>query len=375
MRRGDVAATGLDVKLVGVELGERSYPIYIAPGILSQTGDLIRANLPSAGRCAVVTSGSIHRLHGGALMRSLEEARVEAEPVLVPDGEEAKSWDTAGRLIGELLELGLDRRSVIIAFGGGAVGDLAGFVASIYLRGVSLVQVPTTLLAQVDSAVGGKAAVNHPRGKNLIGSFHQPSLVVADPSLLRTLPRRELLSGLAEVVKYGVIADAELFSLLEAKADEILGRDLRVLTEVVARCCAIKARLVEVDERDTRGLRAALNYGHTVGHALESLTHHGMRHGEAVAVGMAVAARLSERLGIMDADDVERQRRLLRRLGLRTALPRLAVAALLGAMRRDKKAEAGAIRFVLPTGIGKPPILRAVEDDVIILVLEGCGDG
>ncbi len=363
-----------DIKPIRVELGKRSYPIYVDSGLISQAGELINANLHSAQRCVVVTSDDIHRLHGNSLMASLDESGIDAELVLVPDGEKSKSWDIGGILLGELVDLGFDRQSVVIAFGGGVVGDLAGFVSAIYLRGVRLVQVPTTLLAQVDSSIGGKVAVNHPKGKNLIGAFHQPSIVIMDPCLLGTLSQRELISGLAEVVKYGVIADSEIFNILEKKADDVLGRDLRVLTDVISRCCAVKARLVGLDERDTEGVRAALNYGHTVGHALELLTHLRMRHGEAVAVGMNVAAQISNRLGLIGEVDVERQIRLLRRLGLVTKLQNLDSSQLLEAMRRDKKVERGTIRFVLPTGIGSSPILRAVTDGLISQALEGGDD-
>ena len=360
-----------DIKPIRVELGERSYPIYVESGLLRRGGELIKANLHSAQRCVVVTSDDIHRLHGGSLTASLEEAGIDTELVLVPEGEASKSWAVGGRVLGELVDLGFDRQSVVVGFGGGAVGDLAGFVAAIYLRGVRLVQVPTTLLAQVDSSIGGKVAVNHPKGKNLIGAFHQPSIVITDPCLLETLPERELISGLAEVVKYGVIADSEIFNILEAKADDILRRDIEVLIDVIYRCCAVKARLVGLDERDTLGVRVALNYGHTVGHALELLTHLRMRHGEAVAVGMNVAAQISNLLGLIGEVDVERQRRLLRRLGLVTELPNLDSSQLLEAMHRDKKVELGTIRFVLPTGIGSPPVVRAVPEDLISKTLGG----
>jgi len=360
----------VDVKPLRVELGNRSYHVYVGQGLIRRTGELIKENLHSAGRCAVITNEEIHRLHGSPLMASLEKAGFDAELILVPDGEEAKSWDVAGSLLGELVDLGLDRKSVVIAFGGGAVGDVAGFVASIYLRGVRLVQVPTTLLSLVDSSIGGKAAVNHPKGKNLIGAFHQPSVVVADPRLLGTLPQRELISGLGEVVKYGVIADSEIFNILEKKSANVLRKEMDVLVDVISRCCTIKARLVELDERDTAGLRAALNYGHTVGHALEVLTHLMMGHGEAVAVGMNVAAQISSSLGLIGEADVERQRRLLRRLGLETELPNVVSSKLLEAMHRDKKVERDTVRFVLPTGIGSSPILKAVHDNLIRQVLE-----
>lgn len=363
------------IQPIMVELGWRSYPIYVAKGLIVRVGRLLGERLPSARRCVVVTSDTIHRMHGEALMRSFGEAGIDVGLALVPDGEEAKSWFSADQLIGELLELGLDRQSVVVSFGGGAVGDLSGFVASIFLRGVSLVQVPTTLLAQVDSSIGGKAAVNHPKGKNLIGSFHQPALVVSDLELLITLPRRELLSGLGEVVKYGVIADPDLFGLAEAIGEKLINADLGALTDVVRRCATIKAKLVGLDERDTRGIRAALNYGHTVGHALEVLTGLGLRHGEAVALGMGVAAQISERLGLMEKGDVVRQRRLLEQLGFELEPPRLDPLKLIEVMHRDKKVEGDSIRLVLPTGIGSTPVLRPVPDHIISKVLEDEGFG
>lgn len=361
--------------LITVELGERSYPVHVGRGLIGRVGALIRERLPTASRCAVVTSKAILGIHGAALMEALDEAGIEAITALVPDGEEAKTWSCAERLIGELLENRLDRKSAVVAFGGGAVGDLSGFVSAIFLRGVGLVQVPTTLLAQVDSSLGGKAAVNHPMGKNLVGAFHQPSLVVSDPELLMTLPRREVLSGMAEVVKHGVIADSDLFDYIEKRSGDLVDADPDALTHVVRSSVAIKAGLVSRDERDTKGVRAVLNYGHTAGHALETLTGHELRHGEAVAMGMEIAAKISAELGHIEEVDVARQSSLLEKLGLRRAPPILEVESIIEIMRRDKKAEMGSIRFVLPTGIGTTPVLRAVQDDLISMVLEGEGYG
>ena len=360
---------------ITVELGERSYPVHVGRGLIGRVGALIRERLSSASRCAVVTSKAILGIHGDALMEALDEAGIEAITALVPDGEEAKTWSCAERLIGELLENRLDRKSAVVAFGGGAVGDLSGFVSAIFLRGVSLVQVPTTLLAQVDSSLGGKAAVNHPMGKNLVGAFHQPSLVVSDPELLMTLPRREVLSGMAEVVKHGVVADSDLFDYIEKRSGDLVDADPDALTHVVRSSVAIKAGLVSRDERDTKGVRAVLNYGHTAGHALETLTGHELRHGEAVAMGMEIAAKISAELGHIEEVDVERQSSLLEKLGLRRAPPILEVESIVEIMRRDKKAEMGSIRFVLPTGIGTTPVLSAVQDDLISKVLEGEGYG
>lgn len=360
---------------ITVELGERSYLVHVGRGLIGRVGALIRERLPAARKCAVVTSKAILGIHGNALMEALGGASIEATSVLVPDGEEAKTWSCAERLIGELLENRLARKSAVVAFGGGAVGDLSGFVSAIFLRGVSLVQVPTTLLAQVDSSLGGKAAVNHPMGKNLVGAFHQPSLVVSDPELLITLPRREVLSGMAEVVKHGVIADSELFDYIEKRSGELVDTDPDALSHVVRRSVAIKARLVSLDERDSKGVRVILNYGHTAGHALETLTGHELRHGEAVAMGMEIAARISAELGLIEEVDVGRQIRLLERLGLGMTPPKVGVEDMMDAMRRDKKTERGSIRFVLPTGIGTPPVFRAVQDELISSVLEGEGYG
>lgn len=363
------------VRTVVVDLGERSYPVHIGTGISEHTGELIRQSLPEVRTCAVVTSEGILKAHGRPLFESLEDLDVRVGLAIVPDGEEAKTWGAAGDLVGDLLEAGLDRRSAVIAFGGGTIGDLAGFVASVYMRGVSLVQVPTTLLAQVDSSVGGKAAVNHRRGKNLVGAFHQPSVVISDQGLLGTLPRRELLSGLGEVVKHGVIVDPGLFELAEKEGERLMEADPDALEEAVVRSVAIKSRLVERDERDSKNLRAILNYGHTLGHALETLSGHELRHGEAVALGMEFAARISVEAGTFEARDAERQTRTLEGLGLKLEPPRIDPLELAEAMRLDKKAVGSTINFVLPTGIGSTPILRPVSEDRIINILWEAGYG
>lgn len=363
------------MRSIVIDLGERSYPVHVGRGISGHAGELIRQSLPEVQTCAVVTSEGIHEAHGKALTESLEDMGIIVGVALVPDGEEAKSWGSAGKLIGDLLEVGLDRRSAVIAFGGGTIGDLAGFVASVYMRGVSLVQVPTTLLAQVDSSIGGKAAVNHPLGKNLIGAFHQPSVVVSDQDLLRTLPKRELLSGLGEVVKHGVIADPRLFELAEDQSESMIKADPEALEEAVLRSVAIKEKLVERDERDNKGLRAILNYGHTLGHALETLSGHGLRHGEAVALGMEFAASISVEAGTFKAKEAERQTRTLEGLGFDLEPPKADPPGLVAAMRLDKKAVGSTINFVMPTGIGSTPILRPVSEDRIIHTLEEAGYG
>ena len=311
----------------------------------------------------MVTSPSVDKLYGKQTMVALEA--FHPGKVIVPDGEDAKTWDAAGDLLGWLIKQGLDRRGAVVALGGGSVGDSTGFAASIYMRGVRAVQVPTTLLGQVDSGVGGKTAVNHVMGKNLIGSFHQPSLVACDTGLLATLSKRELRSGLAEVAKYGVIGDAILYKGVEVEAEKLLSADTDALRWVVTRCIAAKARHIEVDERDEKGIRAALNYGHTVGHAVETLSGHSIRHGEAVAMGMVTASRVAVSLGLLKKTDLERQIKLLEALGLPVEAP-YGVEEIIPLMRGDKKAEHGSIRLVLPTGIGSEPAMRVVSEAEIL---------
>jgi 3-dehydroquinate synthase len=353
-----------------IELGDRSYPVHVKPGLIEDIGDLIKDYIPSFEKCAIVTSDPIWSVHGKSLLESLEKKRINVTEVWVPDGEEAKTWYVAEKLIGDLLENNLDKQSVIIGFGGGAVGDVTGFVASIYLRGVRLIQVPTTLLAQIDSSLGGKTAVNHPKGKNLIGSFHQPSMVFSDTNLLRTLPRKEILSGLGEAVKHGVIADQALFAFIENNASKLVNADPEALSYVVRRSVVIKGSFVTLDERDSSGVRAALNYGHTTGHVLEILSKLEIRHGEAVARGMMIASRVSESLGLINKDETERQRRLLIALGFDLSPPHISTSVIVEMMLRDKKVLNGSIRFVLPTGIGAPPVLKVVSENYVFQALE-----
>jgi 3-dehydroquinate synthase len=342
-----------------VHLGGRSYPILVGGGLIGRLGEAIGEHLSDVTGCVVVTSPSVDGLYGGRAITALEA--LHPGKVIIPEGEEAKTWDASGELLCSLIKHGLDRRGVVVALGGGSVGDSAGFAASIYMRGVRVVQVPTTLLGQVDSGVGGKTAVNHPAGKNLIGSFHQPSLVACDTGLLATLPKRELRSGLAEVAKYGVISDAILYRGVEVEAEKLLSADPQALRWMVTRCVAAKARYVEADERDERGIRVALNYGHTVGHAVETLSDHAIRHGEAVAIGMVAASRVAVGLGLLKRPDLERQIALLEALELPTESP-YGVDEVIPLMRRDKKAEHGSIRLVLPTGIGTEPEVRVVSE-------------
>jgi len=351
-----------------VRLGDRGYKIYVGAGLSGRLGEVVAASKPEATGCVVVTSPPIEGLYGEAVAASLK--RLSPRTLLVPDGEEAKHWDSAGTLLGGFLDAGLDRNGVVVALGGGAVGDLAGFAASIYMRGVAVVQVPTTLLAMVDSSIGGKTAVNHAKGKNMVGSFHQPTAVVSDPLLLRSLPVREVRSGLGEVVKHGVIADEALFRYVEKNTGRILGLDPECMSRVVGRNASIKAGYVEKDERDAKGVRAVLNYGHTLGHAAERLASPRLRHGEAVSIGMVYAADLSVSMGLMAPGDAQKQRRVLEAIGLPTKLPLLNADELISYMRRDKKSEGGVIRMVLPTGIGTPPTLRTVDEPVLVEALE-----
>jgi len=360
-RRGSGAVT--------VALGERSYQIHVGLGLLAESGRLIAS--PPRGRAFVITDAIVDRLHGDALRRGL--GGLEPQTIAVPVGERQKSLRRAAALWDELLQRGADRRSIIVAFGGGVIGDLAGFVAATYMRGLPYVQVPTTLLAQVDSSVGGKVAINHPRAKNLIGAFHQPLAVIADVSVLATLRPRDYREGLAEVVKTAMIADTELFRWLEEQQRELMARDPDALAHVVRRCCEIKAQVVAEDERES-GKRATLNLGHTVGHALEALSGYGrLRHGEAVAIGMVAAARIARRLGRATEATEERLVRLLGALGLPTRIPGAPAAAILAAARADKKAIGGIPRFVLPRGIGRVEWDQEVAMEVVATALRETG--
>jgi len=334
---------------VRVELGDRSYEIHVGPGLLARAGDLIAA-AAGGGRRFVVTHPVIERLHGESLRHGL--GAVPYETILVPSGERQKSLRRAGALWDALQAAGADRRSVVVAFGGGVIGDLAGFAAAAYMRGIAYVQIPTTLLAQVDSSVGGKVAVNHPAAKNLIGAFHQPRLVLADPAVLQTLRARDYRSGLAEVVKHAAVADADLFAWLEADTRAAAGRDSSAIAHMVRRSCEIKAEVVRRDERES-GLRAVLNFGHTLGHGLESVMgYRALRHGEGVAIGMVAAARIGQLLGMCSPQVGDRLAALLEALRLPTRIPGTPLSGILNAMRSDKKAVDGTPRFVLPRDIG-----------------------
>ncbi len=341
-----------------VGLGARSYPIHIGSGLLDRV-DCFHPHVAGR-RVALVTNEIVGPIYADRLERTLAACAAGVLRVTIPDGEAEKSMATLEGVYGNLLAARADRRTVVVALGGGVVGDLAGFAAATYQRGVSFLQVPTTLLAQVDSSVGGKTAVNHPMGKNMIGAFHQPLAVVADIATLDTLPQRELAAGIAEIVKYGVIRDSSFFDWLESHMPQLLARDPDVVSHAIRRSCEIKADIVALDERES-GPRALLNLGHTFGHAIETLEGYGKwLHGEAVAAGMVMAARLSARLGRLDPRDALRIEALLERAGLPIAPPALAVDDWLDAMGRDKKNESGQITLILPESIGSATIDRTV---------------
>lgn len=336
-----------------IDLEARSYPIYIGAGIIDQ----LKEYLPKKGKIALVTTPTINDLYGYILEDILDGHNL----ILVPDGDDAKDWRVLEEIIGTLIEYGLDRKSTIIALGGGSIGDLAGFTASIYMRGIRSIQVPTTLLAMVDSSIGGKTAINHPKGKNLVGRFHQPVKVIIDPSFLNTLPERELRSGMAEVIKYGIISDSELFRLLETK--NLTDFTIKDKEDIILRCVTTKTKYIEKDEEDIKGIRAELNLGHTLGHAIETLTNHDFNHGEAVSIGIVAAAWISKKDGYISKSNYEQIKKILESYGLPTLIPRLDKTEIIDVMHRDKKAEAGQIRYVLPTGIGKKPLLKHVSDE------------
>src|SRR3989449_3028983 len=330
-----------------VDLAERSYEVVVQDGLLDRIGEFL-VPFKLGPETVIVTNPVVQKLYGARVVRSFRAAGLKPTVLALPDGERTKSLRWVTLVLNALLRRRYERKAWLVALGGGVIGDLAGFAASIYLRGIPFVQVPTTLVAQVDSSIGGKTGVNHLLGKNLIGTFYQPKLVLIDPSALRTLPPREYRAGLAEVIKYGVIADAEFFTFLEQDMDQILKLEPAALHRVIRTSCAIKAAVVSEDERES-DRRRILNFGHTVGHALETLGgYRRYTHGEAVAIGMVVAARLAERLGLADASEGTRIRALVERARLPADLPPRSASALLRAMRQDKKVQDRRIHFVLP---------------------------
>ncbi len=348
---------------VRVDLADRGYDIIIQAGLLDQAGECLRPLAKSA-NAVVVTNAVVNRLYGSRLMRSLQAAGFRTSVICLPDGERTKSLRWVSAILDELVRRRYERTTVLLALGGGVVGDLAGFAAAVYLRGIPFVQVPTTLVAQVDSSIGGKTGVNHPLGKNLIGSFYQPQLVLSDPDVLHTLPAREYRAGLAEVIKYGVIADARLFKFLETGMQGILNFDPAAVQHIIQSSSASKATVVSQDEREG-DRRRILNFGHTLGHALETVTkYRRYRHGEAVAIGMVVAARLAVQLGLADTRVAARIRDLVHKAGLPDQLPPYPAAALLRAMRQDKKVRDQRIHFVLPDRIGHVSVQPVDESHI-----------
>jgi 3-dehydroquinate synthase len=350
---------------IPVRLGDRSYEIRIEPGLLARVGADVRRVCPAARAAALVTDRNVARHHLAPVRRSLERAGFAPVTIVLPPGEPQKTLATVARLYAAFAKARLERGSPVVLLAGGVIGDLGGFAAATYLRGLPIVQVPTTLVAQVDSAIGGKTGVDLPQGKNLVGAFAQPRAVLADPLALRTLPRRELAAGLAEVVKSGVIRDARLFAFVEHRGAALLRAEPDDMLEVVARCATVKADVVSRDERES-GLRQILNYGHSIGHAIETATGYGrFLHGEAVSVGMTGAALIAACLGLAGRDVVARQGCLLRRLGLPLRAPGVPARRALEALRLDKKSSGGRVRFVLPLGIGRVAYGQDVPGDVL----------
>ena len=366
---------------VEIDLGERSYPILIGSSLLDDPATW--SGLPKAASALIVTNETVGPLYAARLQQALSQQYPQIHLVTLPDGEAYKTWDSLNLIFDALLSRGCDRKTVLFALGGGVVGDMTGFAAACYMRGVPFVQVPTTLLAQVDSSVGGKTAINHPLGKNMIGAFYQPVRVVCDLDTLQTLPERELSAGLAEVIKYGPIHDLAFLDWIEANLPALRARDPKALAHAVQRSCEIKADVVGQDEREA-GLRAILNFGHTFGHAIEAGLGYGeWLHGEGVGCGMVMAARLSQRLGLLAEDKVERLVRLVEAAGLPVRGPQLKVGhgdgveelsnaqRYLQLMRVDKKAEAGEIKFVLVEDAGRA-VVRGAPDALVAEVIDAC---
>ncbi len=349
---------------IKVELGERSYPIFIGSGILGKLGEVLK--LYGFGQqTVVVTDTTVQRLYGPILSKSFRGKVRDYEIITVPPGEKSKRISNVEKIITQMLEANYDRNATVLAVGGGVIGDLAGFTASIYKRGVPFIQVPTTLLAQVDASVGGKTGVNHPLGKNMIGTFYQPKIVWIDLDVLKTLPGREILCGLAEIIKYGVIWDADLFGIVENKFEQIFTLELSVLEQIVKRCCEIKAEIVAKDEREG-GLRMILNFGHTVAHAIEAAKgYKKINHGEAVLLGMVAESKMALDAGYLKRGDFNRIQTLVSKFNLKPRLKNVTKNELFDFMKSDKKALRGNVRFALPKKIGEAFVTDNIERKVI----------
>ena len=368
------------IRRIEVGLGERAYEVLVGPGLVAEAGRLVAPMLKRR-RTAVVTDANVAALHGPAFTDALAAAGIEAPLIVMPPGEQTKSFEGLAEVSDRLLALGLDRGDRIVALGGGVVGDLAGFAAAVFKRGIDFIQVPTTLLAQVDSSVGGKTAIDTPRGKNLIGAFHQPRLVLADLDVLSTLPGRQMRAGYGEIIKYGLLGDFGFFEWLEENGGAVLDREPEALSKAVARSVEMKAQIVAEDERETSGgRRALLNLGHTFGHALESETGYGeaLLHGEAVGLGCALAFRFSARQGLCDGQDAVRACAAIAAAGLPTRMEEIegapfSTARLLEHMGQDKKAEGGRLTFILARGLGEAFTARDVDAGDVAAFLQSEG--
>jgi 3-dehydroquinate synthase len=357
------------MKRVNVRLGDKGYDILIGCGLLDQAGKHLK-DCGFNGKLVIISNPVVQKLYGEALRERLSADGFQVTILSVADGEEQKSLDVAGRLYTELSDCYAERTTPILALGGGVIGDLSGFVAATYMRGVPLVQIPTTLLAQVDSSIGGKVAVNHGKLKNEIGAFYQPRLVIADTATLKTLPAEEFANGMAEIIKSAVIKDSEFFAFIENNLGKIKALDDTALEEIVFRSASIKANVVIQDELDT-GLRNILNFGHTTGHAIETVSDFGVEHGHAIAIGMMVAAGIAEKLGFFDNNGLVRLKSLLGSAGLPTKMPGLDSDKIIQAMKHDKKITGGKVRFVLPKAIGEVFLTDEVDLSLIEEVLNG----
>ncbi len=361
------------VTTLRVDLADRGYPIHIGPGLLNH-GEMVARHLPQR-KAVIITNTVVAPLYLETLKTALTAQQVAIDTIVLPDGESHKNWQTLNQVFDALLINRAERKTTLIALGGGVIGDLVGFAAAVFQRGAPFIQIPTTLLAQVDSSVGGKTAINHPLGKNMIGAFYQPRVVIADTDTLKTLPERELAAGLAEVIKYGLIGDFTFFEWLETNMDRLVARESTALAHAIEVSCRNKSTVVAADERE-EGVRALLNFGHTFGHAIESGLGYGQwLHGEAVAAGMVIAARVSREMGLVDDQCVSRTVKLLQRAGLPVRGPRLGVDRYLELMGHDKKVEGGKIRFVLLKKIGEAFVSAAVPGEALAAVLGGEGVG
>ncbi|HAZ43385.1 MAG TPA: 3-dehydroquinate synthase [Cyanobacteria bacterium UBA11369] len=357
--------------VISVNVPQQAYDIAIAPNNLEKLGEMMRS-LKLGKKVLLVSNPAIFRHYGEKAIASLNSAEYDVTTCILPAGEQYKTLTAIQKIYNTALENRLERSSTMVALGGGVIGDMTGFAAATWLRGINFIQVPTSLLAMVDAAIGGKTGVNHPKGKNLIGAFYQPKLVLIDPQVLNTLPPREFRAGMAEVIKYGVIWDAELFESLEAskRLDQFRYISQELLQQILNKSCQAKADVVSKDEKES-GLRAILNYGHTIGHAVESLTGYKLvNHGEAVAIGMVAAGQLAVHLSMWDKTDAERQDALIKKAGLPTQLPAgLDIEAVIDTLQTDKKVKDGKVRFILPTRIGEVIVTDKVEADLMREVL------